>query len=375
MRPGSVADGSRDLFAELSFVVDDRRSWKEWLADCADYFKCDHTSMICWPPGEPDQIKVITYGASDITPADWAPNFEHMIARASPLQTGLLREFGEYEPAATGNAERTNVRIAIATASRQVTGVIEAEPIRSMLFLRKANQDNIWTVVERATFKVLLNALCHTLHLQRRIRRLELETAMATEIFNRAPRGIIVLNLDGSIGYSNQSAKKILDDNDGVRMRDGKIDVDNPRQHARLYEQIGLISANGSEPSGISTFTQSLDRPSGKAPYQMVLQPLDSKLDVPGTLASERFAAMYIHDPANPIKLVLEQLVSFYGLTNAQATLAGKLYKSDSIQHAARDLGISVNTARTHLRKIYSKVGVRSHAEFQRELANALKIE
>ena len=84
---------------------------------------------------------------------------------------------------------------------------------------------------------------------------------------------------------------------------------------------------------------------------------------------------MYIYDPANPIEPVLEQLVSFYGLTNAQATLASKLYKTDSIRHAAQELGISVNTVRTHLRKIYPKVGVRSHAEFQRELANVLKIE
>ena len=69
---------------------------------------------------------------------------------------------------------------------------------------------------------------------------------MATEIFDRAPRGVIVLNLDGSIGYSNQSAMKVLDDNDGIRLLDGKIDIDNPGQHAQLYEQIGLISGNGS---------------------------------------------------------------------------------------------------------------------------------
>lgn len=51
-------------------------------------------------------------------------------------------------------------------------------------------------------------------------------------------------------------------------------------------------------------------------------------------------------------------LIDVFGLTKAEATLATKLVVGGTLDQAARQLNISYETARTHLRNVFGKVGV-----------------
>jgi DNA-binding CsgD family transcriptional regulator len=58
----------------------------------------------------------------------------------------------------------------------------------------------------------------------------------------------------------------------------------------------------------------------------------------------------------------LAAAASIYGLTPAQLRLAGLIVDGRSLVEAARDLRVSLNTARTQLRRMFEKTGVRSQA-------------
>jgi DNA-binding CsgD family transcriptional regulator len=60
-----------------------------------------------------------------------------------------------------------------------------------------------------------------------------------------------------------------------------------------------------------------------------------------------------------------------FGLTPAEAALAIEIAKGDGRKAAAARLGISVGTARTHLTRIFQKVGVRRQAELVRVLVQS----
>ena len=57
-----------------------------------------------------------------------------------------------------------------------------------------------------------------------------------------------------------------------------------------------------------------------------------------------------------------------YGLSDAQAGLARRIAEGQSLKEAAEDLGVSVNTLRTHLARLYDKTGVRTQPALVRLL-------
>ena len=55
-----------------------------------------------------------------------------------------------------------------------------------------------------------------------------------------------------------------------------------------------------------------------------------------------------------------------YGLTRAEAAVAQHFMALKSPAQIAEELGVSVNTVRSHIRRIYAKLSVRSQAQFMR---------
>jgi DNA-binding CsgD family transcriptional regulator len=57
-----------------------------------------------------------------------------------------------------------------------------------------------------------------------------------------------------------------------------------------------------------------------------------------------------------------------FGLTAAEAGLARRLADGELLTNVAMDLGITQETAKTHLRRIYAKIGVSRREEFYAKL-------
>jgi DNA-binding CsgD family transcriptional regulator len=55
-----------------------------------------------------------------------------------------------------------------------------------------------------------------------------------------------------------------------------------------------------------------------------------------------------------------------YGLSDAQMHIAGQISDGSDIAEAASEMGISVNTARTHLRRMFDKTDARSQIDLLR---------
>jgi DNA-binding CsgD family transcriptional regulator len=77
-----------------------------------------------------------------------------------------------------------------------------------------------------------------------------------------------------------------------------------------------------------------------------------------------------ISDPDHGIALNRERLQQIYGLTPAEARLAALLVEGKRLRTAAADLEISFETARTHLKRIFSKTNSESQADLVRLLLN-----
>jgi DNA-binding CsgD family transcriptional regulator len=73
---------------------------------------------------------------------------------------------------------------------------------------------------------------------------------------------------------------------------------------------------------------------------------------------------IFIYEPeAGRRRLPLKVLAQLYGLAPAEARLTNELFVGKSVQHAAGELGITRNTARSTLKRIFGKCSVSSQAE------------
>lgn len=64
---------------------------------------------------------------------------------------------------------------------------------------------------------------------------------------------------------------------------------------------------------------------------------------------------VFISDPEAKLQTAPEVLARLYDLTAAESRLAEQLMQGETLVHAAERLGVSHNTARTHLQRIYQK--------------------
>lgn len=97
-----------------------------------------------------------------------------------------------------------------------------------------------------------------------------------------------------------------------------------------------------------------MSRPQGQPLALLVAPPQDE-----GTAAGETNggALVFIHDPdATPVPLA-DAIRWQFDLTPAQARLAAALAAGDSLAECAEATGISVATARTHLKDVFAKTG------------------
>jgi DNA-binding CsgD family transcriptional regulator len=57
-----------------------------------------------------------------------------------------------------------------------------------------------------------------------------------------------------------------------------------------------------------------------------------------------------------------------YGFTNCESQLAALLARGTTLSDAALQLGVSINTVKTHLRGIYEKMGTNKQAQVVAQL-------
>jgi DNA-binding CsgD family transcriptional regulator len=78
---------------------------------------------------------------------------------------------------------------------------------------------------------------------------------------------------------------------------------------------------------------------------------------------------LFLHDPTRRIELPVAWMMDAYGLTLAEARAALSASSGMTVEGMARQLDLSPNTIKTHLRRVFAKTGTRRQAELTRLVA------
>jgi DNA-binding CsgD family transcriptional regulator len=191
-----------------------------------------------------------------------------------------------------------------------------------------------------------------------------LPTQFYREFLDRLPFGTMFLASDATVIELNQAARAMLNGQSGLRLQRGRLRAlarDTDRQlSAALGRCMGsAILASRTPPTLV------LPAAAGMPAACAVLLPIQSAVTWP--VANVAALAMLFdcrHRADPPQELVR----AVYGLTQAESELALALLRGNDMHSAAAQLDISVETARTQLKRIFAKLGCRSQAAMIRVL-------
>lgn len=220
---------------------------------------------------------------------------------------------------------------------------------------------------ERALCAMFLPHLRRGMQMHNLLDRSESLSELYSQAISRLSVATLILDESGSVLRVNPVAKDLLAQADGLKLVGGRLEATYPSDNRELQR---LIRAAFAPDAPKSAEALSVTRPSGLVNLGLVVEPIPS-LD----WAEEKgkpAALVYIRDAAS--KSLASELVTkqLFNLTKAETALAMELANGLSLEEAAEELNIRRNTARAHLRSIFSKTGVRRQTELVRILLNSV---
>ncbi|MGI9414716.1 MAG: helix-turn-helix transcriptional regulator [Hyphomicrobiales bacterium] len=263
---------------------------------------------------------------------------------------------------AAGCAQPCAVGAAVPT---QLTGVISHEAARvSWICLVRPATDAAFNAGQKVAFEHLLPHFRRSLGLRSSLIRDRTSHTSLVGFMDLLPVAMLRVDRKGFVHFRNQAAVELMADESGVLLRrDGTIATSLPGATEHLRRSIAKVADRAHEQSAPVAGAHCLvPRGPGRLPLICVLYPVGSKHSETGG-HQESTVAIAIKDPQATVSDGIETFQLAFGLTKAEARLIGLLLEGRGLFEAAEHLGITRNTARTHMRNIYGKVGMHRQAD------------
>lgn len=202
-----------------------------------------------------------------------------------------------------------------------------------------------------------LRAVCNHVATALAYREKLLDSRCKYEVFadglDRLSVGAIIVQENGQPVDANRAARKVLDRRDGLSVIGGKICAAMPADQKAMRQLMDAVLSGEVAQGGMQ-----LQRPSGEPDLYLLVLRRPSRQ---GMISAG--VRMLLRDPASAAVHSRAALTDLYGLTEAEAGITIELANGNTPEDVEDRLCIRHNTMRAHLRAIYAKVGVGSHAE------------
>ena len=226
---------------------------------------------------------------------------------------------------------------------------------------------------DKELVRFLLPHLKRSIQLHARLDYLECERALFAGTVNRMLLGMISFTEGGTILETNQEARRILAEKDGIWLSGNNLCVDSSHESRELLRMIRQAQADtGTSESGPAVVeAMSITRPSGRSKLGVLVKAIP--LGAWSESKQRPAVAVFLRDPESNAAQPSQELVRrLFGLTRMEASLALLLAEGLTLDEAAEKMNVRRNTARTHLRSIFCKTGVTRQTMLVRLLLNSV---
>ena len=212
---------------------------------------------------------------------------------------------------------------------------------------------------EQALAELLAAQIARVLELASRIDSSTMEKTLYSDALDKLNVGIVIVDATGRVCSASAVAERFLRARDGIHTQLGKLRAGGASEDRLLQAAIrGALQCG--DKAGVSRGI-SLTRESGARTLGVMVRPMPN-----GPGGNSGSVAVYVRDCDVVPDVESEFVRQIFDLTPAEAAVTRRLTSGLSLEDAATSLDISRNTARAHLRSIFSKSGITRQTELVR---------
>jgi DNA-binding CsgD family transcriptional regulator len=176
----------------------------------------------------------------------------------------------------------------------------------------------------------------------------------------------LVLDKFGRVKAANRAMETLLDGVGTIKIgRDGRLEFADGHLKTALADMTAHLSSSRGASQPQTRLPPTLKTASGS--YQLAWTPMAASISDFWGVGEQWATESVILLTLNPFALSgddqLKRLRQLYGLTPAEARICMLLSQGVSMPIAAQRQGVSYETARSHLKSIFSKIGVTRQTE------------
>lgn len=253
---------------------------------------------------------------------------------------------------------------------RMVGQVRPAPAVQAGVALHRTQRTGRYESDDIERFSVLYDHLARALAIGFRLGSLGTLQQCTTELLDRNPAAVLLLDEHKRIVYANRRAEALRSACDGLRLCAHEIVAARKQDHDRLHSLIAQVLSGITRPGACPGGVMRTLRPSGKRPYTIVVAPVSRRYPVLSVLRPT--VCIMITDPEDHKPLPSQCVQAAFGLTKAEARLASLLASGADLRSAAAELKITYGTARGRLAEIFQKTETRRQGELIKLLLTTL---
>ncbi|SCX87756.1 helix-turn-helix transcriptional regulator [Nitrosospira sp. Nsp13] len=235
-------------------------------------------------------------------------------------------------------------------------------------YFRDANTIR-FTAHDKWKASLLLPHVCHAMELATRIRDAEYQLATTLKALDRLQHGVLLIGKNKHVLFGNASAIRILNMDDGLRLQvkdlhlsQGNLVAKSSYAHDLMDKAISEVVNPDVLAADHFSRVVLIPRTSKKAAFTLKFLSLPPELGFSFNKAFDPRAIAFLTDNDVPIQINRILLKNSYGLTNAEIFVTELIMEGKCLEEIGEKCGLSVNTLKTHLNRIYGKTNSANRA-------------
>ena len=248
----------------------------------------------------------------------------------------------------------------------RILGVDTLEPGGMLARLRfsRRRDEQPFSPDDRDLLRRITPHLRRAIEIYARLNRMTSERDVYAGAVDQLSVATIILDEQGRLLNTNALAKTLLEEADGLSLRNQQLHIDGRDINRELQQALAdIIKAQHSGTTGVVRALR-LPRSAGRADLGLVIRPIPASERGEGH--SSPCAAVFISDPDLRESASQQILGELFGLTPAESNLAILLARGLSLAEVSANQHISQHTARAQLKSIFAKTDVSRQAELVR---------
>lgn len=197
--------------------------------------------------------------------------------------------------------------------------------------------------------------------------RIDFDRSLADGVISaldQLPDAIFGLNAHAKVMFANSRARRFLSMDDGLRMENGRLRLDDPVGQKKLVIELKNAMNEDALIAAHPVSLLSSERPSGDRPFVLSI----TRVELPESEVENRFQSavcflVLVSETGIHLDILPTELCQVFGLTASEGQLSLALANGMSLAEYCRSRQISMETARWHLSNVFSKTNTTRQSE------------